>query len=187
LFTDLKRLADIVSTLGKPVQFIISGKAHKSDKEGQLTVEKIKEYILKPEFVGKIVYVPDYSINISKELIIGADVWLNTPIPGFEACGTSGMKAALNGALQCSTRDGWVGEQEWKEKGWILDNDHIDTNLYDVIQNDIAPLFYDRDSQGISRNWVSHIKKTVTLVEENYSAKRMVSDYATRLYFPNQA
>lgn len=186
LFGDLDRLAKIVSVSDKPVQFIVSGKAHKADKEGQQTVERIKEYVSRPEFQGKVVYVPEYSINVSKELVTGADVWLNTPIPGFEACGTSGMKASLNGALQCSTRDGWVGEVEWKDLGWILDNEKISEDIYDVIEKKIAPEFYDRDTSGTPRSWVNKIRGTVHIVEEEYSAARMVKGYIKNHYFPNQ-
>ncbi|MES3005909.1 MAG: alpha-glucan family phosphorylase [Patescibacteria group bacterium] len=186
LFSDLGRLAQIVEKADGPVHFIISGKAHKDDKEGQATVARIKEYVSRPEFLGKIVYVPEYSINVAKELVLGADVWLNTPIPGFEACGTSGMKAALNGALQCSTKDGWVGEVDWSGLGWILDDEHISTDIYDTIENKIVPIFYERDASGIPRNWISRIRGTVGLTEERYTATRMVKDYINKLYFPNQ-
>lgn len=186
LFTDLNRLAQIVSKTDMPVQFIISGKAHVNDKEGQATVSRIKEYTNRPEFIGKIVYVPDYSINVAKELVLGADVWLNTPTPGFEACGTSGMKAALNGALQCSVKDGWMGEVNWENLGWILDNEKITSDIYDVIENKIRPMFFERNSSGIPDAWVERVQNMLKLTEEQFTAGRMVYDYTKKMYFPNQ-
>lgn len=182
LFGDLKRLEKIVSNAAMPVQFIISGKAHPNDKEGTEIANLIKEYSEQDRFKGKLVYLSEYSINIAKELVLGADVWLNTPIPGFEACGTSGMKAALNGVLQCSTVDGWVGEVNWGNVGWMLNNDNMPEDIYANIENSIMPLFYQRDPAGVPQEWIKRVQATTKIAEEGFGAERMVRDYAAKLY-----
>ncbi|MES2471116.1 MAG: alpha-glucan family phosphorylase [Patescibacteria group bacterium] len=184
LFSDLERLAKIVAIQGKPVQFIISGKAHDSDPEGLATVQKIKEFAVSEHFHAKVIYISDYSVDIARKLVKGADVWLNTPIPGFEACGTSGMKASLNGALQCSTPDGWVGEVDWTGRGFTLIEEKMPGGLYDVIEKEIVPEFFDRDTDGVPKAWIKRVRATLNIVEKEYTASRMVDDYYNKLYFP---
>ena len=181
LFSDLSRLERICSNNLK-AQFIISGQAHESDIEGQETIEKIKTIVKNPIFDNQIVYLENYSMAMAKELILGADVWLNTPERGFEACGTSGMKAGLNGALQVSTSDGWIDEVNWSNIGFILPGDDTANAIYDVLEKEIIPLFYKRGSSKLPLEWIKRMRATQNIVESGFTAKRMLHDYLTKAY-----
>ena len=181
LFSNLERLKSICSNKLK-VQFIISGKAHESDPIGQKMVEKIKSVTKDNDFKNKIVYINDYSISIATELVLGADVWLNTPERGFEACGTSGMKAGLNGALQASISDGWIDEVDWSDTGFILKEGDTAKLLYDTLEKEIIPLFYDRDRSGLPVEWIRRVRETQKIVESGFTTKRMLNDYLTKAY-----
>lgn len=182
LFSDLDRLEKIVSNNKTPIQFILSGKAHPLDKLGQDTLEKIINWTKIPVFKGKIVYISDYSIDIANHLIKGADVWLNTPERGKEGCGTSGIKAGLNGALQCSISDGWVDEVNWNGKGWIISEEDSISNMYNYLENDIPWLFYERNEEDLPLKWIKYMKSTMKMIEESYTTKRMINDYLKKLY-----
>lgn len=181
LFSDLERLKQICSGDLK-VQFIISGQAHESDIEGQKTVEKIKTIVKNPVFKNKIVYLTNYSIPVAKELVLGADVWLNTPERGFEACGTSGMKAGLNGALQVSTSDGWIDEVNWSNVGFILPGDDTAKAIYDVLEKEIIPLFYTRGLEKLPLEWIRRMRDTQNIIQSGFTTKRMLRDYLTKAY-----
>ena len=181
LFSDLDRLKQICLSDSK-VQFIISGQAHESDLGGQEAIEKIKKITADPMFKNKVVYLSDYSITMAKELVLGADVWLNTPERGFEACGTSCMKAGLNGALQMSTSDGWVDEVNWSNIGFILPGDDTAKAIYDVLEREIIPLFYKRGSVGLPLEWIKRMRDTQNIVESGFTARRMLHDYLTKSY-----
>ncbi|MEK7127803.1 MAG: alpha-glucan family phosphorylase [Patescibacteria group bacterium] len=180
LFEDLIRLGQIINNEKYPVQIIMAGKASQSDMEGQGVAGKIMDACERPEFKNKVVFVPDYDIPLAKLLTAGADVWLNTPLPGQEACGTSGMKSGLNGALMLSTADGWMAELDWSNIGWVLFEHGIVENLYNLIETLVTPLYYDNKTA-----WQSRMQKTREIVLNNYTAKRMVKDYLERLYFPS--
>jgi starch phosphorylase len=182
LFTDLARLAKIASHRNHPVQFVISGKAHPSDEEGQKTVEMIRGIAASVEFRGRIAYVPDYSLEVTANLVSAADLWVNTPERGKEACGTSGMKAALSGALMCSISDGWMDEVDWKGVGWILPEDKTAEALYGLLEGDITESFYRRGVDGTPLDWISRVKKTRSIVETQFCADRMLRDYAREMY-----
>jgi starch phosphorylase len=184
LFNDLDRLAKIVSDAKQPVQFIISGNAHEADPAGVAIIEKIQAYIAHGPLQSKIVYVPNYSINIARELVKGADVWLNTPERGVEACGTSGMKAGINGALQCSISDGWIEEVDWTNTGWVLATHDTEKSVYDTIEHEIKPLFYDRDKEHIPEQWLKRVRSTINIVTHRFTASRMIKDYVSKLYYP---
>lgn len=181
LFSDLERLKQICANKSK-VQFIISGKAHEADKESQIIVDKIKHITKTTDFLGKIVYVPDYSITLATEFVLGADVWLNTPERGFEACGTSGMKAGLNGTLQASVSDGWIDEVDWSEIGFILPEKDTARALYDILEKEILPLFYKTDSQGLPVEWIKRMRETQKIIESGFTTKRMLQDYLRKVY-----
>jgi len=181
LFSDPARLERICSNNLK-AQFIISGQAHESDTEGQKTIEKIKAIVKNPIFNNQIVYLENYSMTVAKELILGADVWLNTPERGFEACGTSGMKAGLNGALQVSTSDGWIDEVNWSNIGFILPGDDTANAIYDVLEKEIIPLFYKRGSSKLPLEWIKRMRAMQNIVESGFTAKRMLHDYLTKAY-----
>ncbi|HEY9583763.1 MAG TPA: alpha-glucan family phosphorylase [Candidatus Paceibacterota bacterium] len=182
LFSDLERLKNIVSNKDRPMQFIISGKAHLADAPEQEIIKKVKEISQSADFKGKVVYVPNYSLNVARSLVQGADVWLNTPIRGKEACGTSGIKASFNGALQCSVSDGWVDEVSWENKGWMLSEDNTKEDMYSYLENDIPDLFYNRSSEDIPAKWIANMKSTIDIVEFGYTTARMLRDYLDKIY-----
>lgn len=181
LFSDLERLKKICSNESK-IQFIISGKAHESDLGGQKILETIKAITSNPDFKNKIVYLEDYSVTVATELVLGADVWLNTPERGYEACGTSGMKAGLNGALQASISDGWIDEVDWTNTGFILSEKDTAKFLYNTLENEIIPLFYKRSPDGLPSDWIRRIRETQQIVESNFTTKRMLEDYLKKAY-----
>ena len=181
LFSDLSRLKKICAHSAK-VQFIISGEAHESDVAGQKMVDEIKAITKDPVFNNQIVYLEDYSVTVATELALGADVWLNTPERGFEACGTSGMKAGLNGTLEVSVSDGWIDEVDWSSIGFILSEDDTARSVYDTIEKEIIPLFYARKPGGLPLEWIRRMRDTQSIVESGFTAKRMLHDYLTRAY-----
>ncbi len=186
LFSDIEKLIDIVSSQDMPLQIIVSGKAHPGDKEGEDTVHKIMNFSEDKIFRGRIVYVPDYSVPVSRELVHGADIWLNTPELGKEACGTSGMKAGLNGALQCSIMDGWVDEVSWDGIGWPLSEENTSDTLYRLLENEILPCFYNRNNDGSNEetphDWIDRMKKTINIIEKSYTTEQMLERYMDNLY-----
>ncbi len=177
LFSDLQRLTSIITNAKHPLQVVISGKAHPGDAQGQEIVRKITEFSNNPLVKGKVVYLPDYSISSAEKLTRGADIWLNTPELGKEACGTSGMKASLNGAVQVSVRDGWVDEISLDGVGWALPAENTAETLYDLLEHEILPCYYDE-----SEKWTSRMRGTMDIVEKNYTADRMLKDYEKKLY-----
>ncbi len=179
LFEDIGRLSKLVNQPSRPVQVIVAGKANPVDFEGQGVAGKIMEACGRPDLKNKVVFIPQYDLALSKMLVAAADVWLNTPLTGQEACGTSGMKAGLNGTLMLSTADGWMAEPNWDNVGWILTEHGIVENLYSFIETLIAPLYYDNKTE-----WQSRMQKTKEIVVNNYLSSRMVTDYYKKLYFP---
>ncbi len=184
LFTDYERIIRIATNMKHPVQFVISGKAHEADKIGQGIAEKIKNLSNNPRSAGRIALLPKYSISVAHELECGADIWINTPIRGKEACGTSGMKASLNGAIQFSISDGWIDEVSkdgrLDGKGWILPDKETDEEtakgLYDILEHEILPKFYEQT------DWVKRMRGTIELVEKDFTTTRMLRDYMEKLY-----
>jgi alpha-glucan phosphorylase-like protein/HAD superfamily hydrolase (TIGR01484 family) len=186
LFNDVNRLKAIVNNASQPVQIIVAGRVHPLDAEGIEALTKVKKTIDDKTFNGKITYLSDYSIPVAKMLVQGADVWLNTPIPGFEACGTSGMKAGLNGAYMMSTDDGWVSEvPELKKEGCIIPEGNIAEGIYDLIENKVAKSFYQDGKPGTNGDWVGSLRKTIEITESGFSAARMLDDYIDKLYNKN--
>jgi len=182
LFTDIPRLKKILFDEKNPVQIVISGKANLADEEGQKMVEMVRG-LVSGELKGKIAYIPDYSLEIAAKLVCGADLWVNTPERGKEACGTSGMKAALNGALMCSISDGWMDEVDWKDAGWVLPEEKTAEVLYGFLEEEIVPAFSRREKDTTPHNWSSRMEKTVSIVENGFGADRMLADYRKKLYF----
>src|SRR5262249_26130797 len=134
------------------------------------------------DFSGRLVFLPHYAIAISHLLASGADLWLNTPIRGMEACGTSGMKAGLNGALHLSIADGWIDEVNIDKIGWELPVDNTAGALYDLLEHEIAPLFYLRDLSGVPLGWAQKMRASIELIEQRYTTKRLLKDYYEQLY-----
>ncbi|MBR0499548.1 MAG: alpha-glucan family phosphorylase [Bacteroidales bacterium] len=195
LFSNLDRLNDIINNPARPVQFLFAGKAHPADKAGQDLIKRIIDISKMPQFIGKIVFVPNYDITIAKLLVQGVDVWMNNPTRPQEASGTSGEKAVMNGVMHFSVLDGWWVEGYKPGAGWALrmertyDNqsfqDDLDSStIYNILETEIAPAFYDKDTYGISKLWIETIKNTVALVACNFTTNRMLSDYCNKYYEP---
>jgi phosphorylase/glycogen(starch) synthase len=195
LFRNLDRLAQIVNNNEMPVQFIFAGKAHPADKAGQDLIKMIVEISKRPEFMGKIVFLQNYDIELARHLVSGVDIWLNTPTRPLEASGTSGEKAVMNGVLHFSVLDGWWAEGYVQDAGWMLPEesayddygaqDELDAEtIYNIIENEIAPLFYFRDKEDIPTSWIRFIKNSIAKVAPNFTTTRMFNDYLNRYYLP---
>ncbi len=196
LFSDLDRLDTIVNDPAHPVQFIFAGKAHPADKAGQDLIRQIVEISKQERFIGKIVFVPGYDITLAKRLVQGVDVWLNNPTRPQEASGTSGEKAAMNGVMHFSVLDGWWVEGYKEGAGWALplertyddqgyQNELDSATIYSIIENDIAPAYYNVDrNTGRSAEWVGYIKNTIAQVACNFTTNRMLTDYCNQYYIP---
>lgn len=195
LFRNLERLDEIVNNPEHPVQFIFAGKAHPADKAGQDLIKRIVEVSKSPKFIGKVIFLPNYDMDLAKKLVQGVDVWLNTPTRPQEASGTSGEKAAMNGVMHFSVLDGWWVEGYRPDAGWMLPmkrtfenqamQDELDSEMvYNIIDDDIAPRFYDRDATGLSPKWIKTIKNTIAFVASNFTTNRMLEDYEKQYYIP---
>lgn len=181
LVEDLDRLKALADLADKPVQFIVSGKANPADTVGLDLMNRIIAASKLPELEGHFAYLPHYNPASARMLVQGADLWLNTPIRGMEACGTSGMKASLNGALQFSTSDGWIDEIDIPKIGWRLADKDYAESLYHTLEWEIAPLFYDR-TETIPTKWVAKMRNNIELIEKQFTSKRMLDDYYAKLY-----
>ncbi len=193
LFSNLDRLKSILNNTKKPVQLIFAGKAHPNDKAGHDLVKRIIEISRQPEFIGKIFFIENYDINIAKKLVQGVDVWLNTPIRPLEASGTSGEKAAMNGVINFSVLDGWWAEGYKPGAGWAIEENRTYTNqqiqdeldaeiIYNVLEDEIIPLYYKINSKSVPEEWISYIKNTISEVAPNFTMKRMLDDYYSGFY-----
>ena len=175
---DIQRLKSLMSS-DKPIRIVMGGIAHQSDDEGREMVKQIKE-IMQKELPDTAVYLNDYNATLAGILTSGCDIWLNTPVIGSEACGTSGMKAALNGTLTMSTKDGWVYEVNTSEIGFDINSESIEKSILDVFQHDILPMYYSQDKS----RWETLMKNARGLVLEKFSATRMLKEYLEKLYLP---
>lgn len=195
LFRNLDRLAKLVNDPARPVQFIFAGKAHPADKAGQDLIKHIIEISKRPEFIGKILFVQNYDMNLAKMMLQGVDIWMNTPTRPLEASGTSGEKGVMNGTIHFSVLDGWWVEGYKKDAGWALPQENAyDSNdlqdeldaetIYNIFEEEILPAFYDRNINGIPEKWVSYIKNTFAQVAPNFTTARMIKDYQDRFYTP---
>ncbi len=196
LFNDVDRLDKILNDPERPVQLIFAGKAHPHDHEGKVFIQNINRIASQPRFRHKILFIENYDICVGRYLVEGIDVWLNTPLPPNEASGTSGMKAAANGALNLSMADGWWAEAEELGGGWTIeatpeadDTKSIDkahaNAIYDLLEKQVVPLFYNRDPvDDIPYGWVAKMKTAMQNLAPVFNTKRMVAEYAERLYFP---
>jgi alpha-glucan phosphorylase-like protein len=180
LFSDIKRLEQIVKNSDRPVQILMAGKAHQGDTAGKAMLKEIIGY-MQHELSGHALFVPNYNIAVAQALVKGSDIWLNTPIYGQEACGTSGMKACSNGVIQCSVPDGWAAEVAWNGVGWELASNFTKENLYELLEQQIIPHYYERNSAGVPEKWVAMMQKTIALSQQ-FSADRMLREYVSNLY-----
>jgi starch phosphorylase len=181
LFSNKERLLNILKDKKRPLRIVISGSAHQSDIEGAEMLEVLRKMI-EFTFKGFVVYLPNYNLQVAKVMTAGCDVWLNTPVVGFEACGTSGMKACLNGALPCSTKDGWVDEVDLSGIGWILEDDNLTDSLLNIIDQQIIPLYYFRDKNNIPGGWIENMIKARLLILDHFNTTRMLKEYISLMY-----
>jgi starch phosphorylase len=190
IFTDTERLKRIIHTAGRPVQFIFAGKAHPQDEPGKDFIREVYHRSFEAGLAGHLLFVEDYDINMARYLVTGVDVWLNTPRRPHEASGTSGQKAGLNGIPNLSISDGWWPEAYNGRNGWLIgkdeeSDDHRDAGyLYDLLENEVVPLFYNRNAQGIPEGWVQTMRQAIKTVAPQFSMTRMMKEYATKLYVP---
>jgi starch phosphorylase len=195
LMADIEMLADMVNDPTRPVQFVFAGKAHPKDEPGKKVLQQIAQLMRDPTFSDKFVFVEDYDINVGRHLVQGVDVWLNNPRRPLEASGTSGQKVVLNGGLNCSVLDGWWAEAYDGLNGFAIGNGRTHTNmdvhdsrdredLYRVLREVVIPLYYQRDRDGLPRNWIKRMKRTIRTLGWRFSADRMVMDYVQKCYVP---
>ncbi len=193
LFTDLDRLAKIVNNPDYPVQFLFAGKAHPHDGAGQGLIKQIVEISRRPEFLGKIIFLENYDMQLARRLVTGVDIWLNTPTRPLEASGTSGEKALMNGVVNFSVLDGWWLEGYREGAGWALtekrtyqNQDHQDqldaATIYSILEQEILPLYYARNKKGYSEGWVRTIKNSIAQIAPHYTMKRQLDDYYSKFY-----
>jgi len=195
LFRDPDRLARLLSAPDAPVQVVLAGKAHPADGDAKALISTITELAGDPRFAGRVVFVPDYDMAIGAHILQGTDVWLNTPRLPMEASGTSGMKAALNGSLNLSILDGWWAEGYDPTIGWAIDDgssagteteqdirDHA--SLMQLLEDEVVPTFYDRGPDGVPRRWTTMMRRSIARMGSEFSAARMVGEYAERYYVP---
>lgn len=195
IFRDLARLKGILGNVDRPVQIIFAGKAHPADLAGQDLIGQIFRLAESPDFHGKVVFLEDYDMHVARLLYQGVDVWLNNPRRPLEACGTSGQKAALNGALNLSVLDGWWIEGYNTQVGWAIgrledlgdenaQDDEDARSLYDLLEREVIPRFFDRDAAGVPQQWVGQMRQSIAQLLPRFSSARMVEDYTRQAYMP---
>ncbi|MDQ1645446.1 MAG: glycogen phosphorylase, partial [Cryptosporangiaceae bacterium] len=198
MLRDPARLKALLLDPKRPIQMVIAGKSHPADDGGKLLIQQMVRFADDPEIRHRIVFLPDYDIGMARYLYWGCDVWLNNPLRPLEACGTSGMKSALNGGLNLSIRDGWWDEMFDGENGWaiptadgVVDADRRDdleaAALYDLLETQVQPRFYDRGADGVPARWVEMVRHTLATLGPKVQASRMVQDYVEQLYTPASA
>lgn len=195
LLSDIDRLQRILNIPNMPVQIIFAGKAHPADEAGKRLIQQVYRQVKRAEMGGRLVFLEDYDLNLARYLVQGVDVWMNTPLRPMEASGTSGMKAALNGGLNFSVLDGWWREAYNGRNGWAIGNesdgaspeeqDRQDAeSLYRILEEEIIPLYYERDPKEISHGWLARVKESMKSIIPRFSTRRMVKEYVERLYVP---
>ncbi|HXF79640.1 MAG TPA: alpha-glucan family phosphorylase [Usitatibacter sp.] len=193
LFDDLQWLKEIVNTAGKPVVFIFAGKAHPADEPGKEMIRRVYEVMSMPEFEGHVLFVEGYDLRLARRLVSGVDVWLNNPIFPLEASGTSGMKAGFNGVINLSVLDGWWGEGYRGDNGWAIKpaseslaeerrNGEESRSLYELLQDRVIPLYYERGELGFSPEWIHMAKRSIQTLLPRFNSQRMVGEYLSRFY-----
>ena len=193
VFKDLDRLKKILLEAKMPVQIVIAGKAHPKDLPGKTLIHEIVQFSRDPELAGRVVFVEDYSLDVAGELVQGVDLWLNTPRRGEEACGTSGMKAGVNGVLNLSILDGWFDEAAEQSGGWAIgdrqpyspdrDDAHA-SSIYSLLEHEIAPLYYDGREHGVPLGWMRRVRQCLLHVSAHFNCQRMIGEYNSEFYEP---
>ena len=195
LLSDPERLIRILNDANRPVQIIMAGKAHPKDDGGKHLIQEIVQFARKADVRNRIVFLEDYDLALARQMVQGVDVWLNTPRRPMEASGTSGMKVLANGGLNLSIPDGWWAEVDEKGVGWHIgkgedyadpdEQDRVEAHvLYDILEKEVVPLFYDRAGEALPRGWMSRVKNSMRLLCPVFNTHRMIAEYATKYYFP---
>ena len=195
LFGDLDLLREILHNPQRPAVFIFAGKAHPADIPGQDLIRRITQISKMPDFVGKVLIMEGYDLALSRKLVAGVDVWLNNPLYPLEASGTSGMKAGINGVINLSVLDGWWGESYDGTNGWAIKpvseklSEEVRTReetstLYELLQDQVMPLYYGHSNMGFSPNWVRMSKRSMASIMPRFNARRMVGEYLAKCYLP---
>jgi starch phosphorylase len=189
LFSDPDRLKRLLDS--HPIQVVFAGKAHPQDQPGKELLRDVVRFAESPEFRGRIVFVPEYDMGVARALVAGCDVWLNNPIRPHEASGTSGMKAAMNGGLNLSVLDGWWDEAPHDEAGFVIGEATDEAvgelaadALYEALEQQVVPLFFDRDASGIPAAWIDKMVFSATRIARAFSSDRMVTEYLELCYLP---
>nr|BAL53514.1 starch phosphorylase [uncultured Chloroflexota bacterium] len=197
LFSDVERLLRLINRPNMPVQIIFAGKAHPADEPGKQLIQQIYRQVKRAETAGRLVFLEDYDMNLARYLVQGVDLWLNTPRRPMEASGTSGMKAALNGVLNCSVLDGWWREAYNGRNGWAIGDDRdYDSpeaqdaadaqSLYSLLENEIVPLYYERDGRDVPQEWLERVKESMRSIIPTFNTRRMLKEYLQHLYLAAQ-
>jgi starch phosphorylase len=195
ILTDIERLVSLVNDPNRPVQFVFAGKAHPMDEPGKRVLQQVARLMRDRQFADKLVFVEDYDINVGRHFVQGVDVWLNNPRRPQEASGTSGQKVVLNGGLNLSVLDGWWAEAYDGLNGFAIGDGrtHSDVNIHDardaeslfrVLRDEVIPLYYQRDRDGLPRGWIKRMKRTIRTLGWRFNADRMVMDYTLKCYVP---
>jgi glycogen phosphorylase len=196
LFRDPAWLASIVADPDRPVVFVFAGKAHPADEPGRQMIRDVHAMAQRPEFLGRVLFIEDYDIGLARSLVAGVDVWLNNPVYPLEASGTSGMKAGINGTLNLSILDGWWAEGFDGQNGWAIPSSTADDgrrddedarSLYEVLQDEVVPLYYDRDPAGLPARWIARAKRSMATLIPAFNTRRMLGNYVAGLYRPAAA
>jgi len=192
IFRDAQRLKRLLTDYWRPVQFIFAGKAHPADDDGKRVLQKVHSVARDSQFEGRVAFLEDYDMHIAHRLVEGVDLWLNLPRVPLEACGTSGMKAALNAVPQVGTADGWWAEGYTGKNGWLIpeapEGEDVDAwdaeHLYKLLEEDVVPLYYERDKRGIPVGWIERMKNALAIAGSHFTARYMVQQYAKDYYVP---
>ena len=182
LFHQLDRLKALLHRGDRPLQILMAGRVHPHDTDGKEIIKYLHSLAQESDFAGKFQFIPNYDLKLARLLVSGSDIWLNTPLQGYEACGTSGMKACLNGVLQMTTKDGWTDDIEWESLGWTLNSERVSDDIYRLLETDVANLYFDRGGQEYSAAWVERMQRSSQLIRHRYSTARMLADYYQKLY-----
>jgi starch phosphorylase len=195
LFSDPDRLTALLNDAERPLQLVLAGKAHPADEGGKALIRRVVEFAREPRANGRVVFLEDYEMTLASYLVQGVDVWLNTPRRPLEASGTSGMKAALNGGLNCSILDGWWVEGYSPETGFAIGGDAVAASdeeqdaadaktLFAVLEQQVLPAYYERDAHGVPQRWVGLMRNSIAQLGARFNTNRMVVEYVESLYLP---
>lgn len=180
IFEDVNKIKAIISNQDRPVQILFSGNSHAADTGSKELIEEVIQ-LFASELKGHAIFIPNYNITLANHMVSGSDVWLNTPKGNLEACGTSGMKAVSNGVINCTVLDGWTYEVDWDGVGWTIDPNNVASDFYNLLEKEMAPMYFDRNENGLPLEWIGRMRKSIN-IGMSFSAKRMLEQYKKKLY-----